>query len=139
MEPEVRKAPVRFYEIDLLRFIAAISVVFFHYTYRGYAADNYSPIPFLEIGHFTRYGYLGVQLFFVVSGYVILLSVQGKTLRQFFLSRITRLYPAFWVAVTLTFLVKHFFTDTTMPPVLHAGVGQYVFSMTMFQEFLASR
>lgn len=135
MEPEVHKKPLRFYEIDFLRFVAALSVVFFHYTYRGYAADNYSPIPFLEIGRFTRYGYLGVQLFFVVSGYVILLSVQGKTLRQFFISRLTRLYPAFWVAVTLTFVIKRLFADASMPPMLHAGFGQYIFSMTMFQEF----
>lgn len=139
MEPEVHKKTLRFYEIDLLRFIAALSVVLFHYTYRGYAADNFSPIPFLEIGRFTRYGYLGVHLFFVVSGYVILLSVQGKRLQQFFKSRFTRLYPAFWVAVTLTFLVKVIWgttaSDTQMSFYLHAGLRQYVFSMTMFQDF----
>jgi peptidoglycan/LPS O-acetylase OafA/YrhL len=139
MEPEVRHKPVRYYEVDLLRFLAALSVVLYHYTYRGYAADNYSPLPFLELGRFTKYGHLGVQLFFIVSGYVVLLSVQGKTLRQFFLSRITRLYPAFWAACTLTFLVKCIWgttvADVHMSPLLQAGVKQYVFNMTMLHEF----
>lgn len=140
MEPEPHKAPVRFYEIDLLRFLAAIAVVLYHYTYRGYNAGNYSPIAFHEIGYFTKYGYLGVELFFIISGYVVLLSAQGKTVRQFFLSRITRLYPAFWVACTLTFLVKCFFgtgtDDVNMSPYLHAGITQYVFNMTMLQGFM---
>jgi peptidoglycan/LPS O-acetylase OafA/YrhL len=139
MEPEVRHKPVRYYEIDLLRFLAALAVVLYHYTYRGYAADNYSPIPFLELGRFTKYGHLGVELFFIVSGYVVLLSVQGKTLRQFFLSRITRLYPAFWAACTLTFLVKCIWgttaADAAMSPLLQAGVKQYVYNMTMLHEF----
>ncbi len=105
MEQESRKAPTRFYEIDLLRFLAALSVVIYHYTFRAYGVGNLSPIPYLEMSRFTRYGYLGVELFFIISGYVILLSVQGKTVRQFFISRVQRLYPAFWVACTLTFLV----------------------------------
>ena len=139
MEPEPRKLLIRFYEIDLLRFTAALSVVLYHYTYRGYVADNYSPIPFLGLGRFTRYGFLGVELFFIISGYVVLVSAQGKTVRQFLLSRITRLYPAFWVACTLTFLVKRIWgqgpTDTHMSIFLRAEVKQYVFNMTMFQEF----
>jgi peptidoglycan/LPS O-acetylase OafA/YrhL len=67
MEPEVRKAPVRFYEIDLLRFLAALSVVLFHYTYFGPMAKDYSPISYPELGRFGRYGYLGVELFFIIS------------------------------------------------------------------------
>lgn len=140
MEPEARKPPVRFYEIDLLRFLAAFSVVLYHYTYRGYATNKYSPIPFLEIGRFTRYGHLGVELFFIISGYVVLLSVQGKTLRQFFISRIIRLYPAFWAACTLTFVVKLIWgtsvTDTHMSPLLKATLPQYACNMTMLQGFL---
>jgi len=142
MEPEVRKQPIRYYEIDLLRFLAALSVVFFHYTFRGYAADNYSPLAFPELGQVTRYGYLGVELFFIISGYVVLLSAQGKTVRQFVLSRITRLYPAFWVACTLTFVVARIWgpgpADTQMSPELHVGLGQYLYNMTMLQEFLGT-
>lgn len=140
MEPETHKLPVRFYEIDLLRFLAALSVVFYHYTFRGYAADNYSPISYSALGRVTRYGYLGVQLFFIISGYVVLLSAQGKTIRQFFLSRITRLYPAFWIACSLTFVVKLIWgpspAETQITQSLHAGVLQYLYNMTMLSGLL---
>lgn len=139
MEPEIRKKPVRFYEIDLLRFIAALSVVLYHYTFRGYAANNYSPIPLTSLSEVTKYGYLGVQLFFIISGYVVLLSAQGKTVRQFFVSRVTRLYPAFWVACTLTFIIKKIWgpglADIHMSSSLAATWKQYAFNMTMLHEF----
>jgi len=140
MEPEPHKRPIRFYEIDLLRFLAALSVVIYHYTYRGYSEGHYSPIAFPELGQVSRYGYLGVELFFIISGYVVLLSAQGKTVRQFFLSRVTRLYPAFWVACTLTFLVKLLWgatpADVNMSQLLHASPVQYVVNMSMLPEFL---
>ena len=140
MEPELQKTAGRFYEIDLLRFVAAASVLLYHYTYRGYGAGNFSPVPFTTIGQVSRYGYLGVELFFIISGYVVLLSAQGKTVRQFFVSRITRLYPAFWVACTLTFIVERIWgtkaTDPLMPYELQAGIKQYVYNMTMLHDFL---
>lgn len=140
MEPEPRKPPLRFYELDLLRFLAALSVVLYHYTYRGYMADHYSPVPFGGLGRFTKYGYLGVELFFLISGYVVLLSAQGKTVRQFVLSRITRLYPAFWVACTLTFLVERLWgpgpAGAALAPGLHPTVGQYLANMTMLHGFV---
>ena len=58
MEPEVRQPPIRYYEIDLFRFLAVLRVVFYHYTFRGYAADSYSPLAFSRLGQLTRYGYL---------------------------------------------------------------------------------
>lgn len=134
MEPEVRKVPLRYYEIDLLRFLAALSVVFYHYTYRS-SRDEFSPISYADIGQVGRYGYLGVELFFLISGYVVLLSAQGKTVRQFFLSRVTRLYPAFWVACTLTFLVKFIWGSGLASPYLHVSIKQYAYNLTMLHEF----
>lgn len=143
MEPEIRKAPLHFHELDLMRFLSALSVALFHYTYCGYAALNFSPVAFLEIGKITRYGYLGVQCFFIISGYVILLSARGKTVRQFFLSRVSRLYPAFWVACTLTFIVKLIggpgLGETQMSHYLHAGPLQYAYSMTMLHELAGAQ
>lgn len=140
MEPEPRKRPIRFYEIDLLRFLAALAVVVYHYTYRGYAEGHYSPLPFVELGQFTRYGYLGVELFFIISGYVVLLSAQGKTVRQFFVSRLTRLYPAFWGACTLTFVVERLWGtrpgELHMSPFLSATPVQYLFNLSMVPDLL---
>ena len=144
MEPTPHKLPIRFYEIDLLRFIAAISVVIYHYTFIGTSRPDYNPLIFPAFVPITKYGYLGVELFFIISGYVVLLSAQGKTVRQFFVSRVTRLYPAYWVACTLTFLVKLIWgagTNASLPmsDTLGVTLTQYVYNMTMFQHFLGIR
>lgn len=139
MEPELRHKPIRYYEIDLLRFIAAIAVVLFHLTYRGYYADNLSPVRYPILGEVFKYGYMGVELFFMISGYVILLSATGKTVGQFFRSRFTRLYPAYWVACTLTFFVVRLFGPAVHAPGwsdwLDAPVGRYLLNMTMLNGF----
>lgn len=139
MEPEPHKAPLRFYEIDLLRFLSAVSVVLYHYTYRAYAQGEYSPVAFLTLGQITRYGWLGVQLFFIISGYVVLMSAYNKTVRKFFLSRVTRLYPAYWVACTVTFLVIRFYGPHAPKPGWQSFVvtaKQYAYNMTMLYSFL---
>jgi len=122
----------RFYEIDLLRFLAAMAVVFFHYTFRGYAEGAYSPIEFPVINEFSRYGYLGVNLFFIISGFVILLSAMNRTAISFASSRFIRLYPAFWAGVTLSAIVIYFFGM----PHFSVGMSQYLMNMTMISGYL---
>ena len=95
----------RFYEIDLLRFLAALAVVLYHYTFRGFAEGGYSPVEYPIIGDYFKYGSYGVQLFFIISGFVILMTATKRGAAHFVISRITRLYPAFWVCVSLTALV----------------------------------
>lgn len=92
----------RFNELDLLRGFACVAVVAFHYLSRsprvGWMPGALSP----SIDAVARYGYLGVHLFFVISGFVILMSAQSASPRQFVASRVARLYPALWVAASLT-------------------------------------
>jgi peptidoglycan/LPS O-acetylase OafA/YrhL len=139
MEPEIRHSPVRYVEIDLLRFLAAIAVVFFHFTFRGFHANHLSPVEYPFLGQLSKYGYFGVYLFFIISGYVVLLSAQGKTLSQFFTSRVTRLYPAYWVACTFTFVVVRLFGPATnapgWSPILDAPLRGYLYNMTMLHRF----
>jgi peptidoglycan/LPS O-acetylase OafA/YrhL len=95
----------RFAEIDLLRFVAAISVVAFHYLFRGPAIGAMPGYQFPVLGEWARYGLLGVHLFFMISGFVIAFSVKGRSSTEFMWSRASRLYPAFWIAIVLTTLV----------------------------------
>lgn len=75
----------------------------FHYTARNSSAwDGPAAAQFEFVSQFTAYGFLGVQLFFVISGFVILLSAEGRTLGQFVSARVSRLYPAYWAGVLLT-------------------------------------
>jgi peptidoglycan/LPS O-acetylase OafA/YrhL len=93
----------RFLELDYLRGLAALSVVIFHYTY-GY--DN--GLHHLNSNkYYFRYGNLGVQLFFIISGFVIFMTLEkAKNSADFFISRFSRLYPAYWgaILISLTFV-----------------------------------
>ncbi|MGM7671333.1 acyltransferase family protein [Microbacterium sp. A93] len=99
--------------LDGLRLLAALAVVLFHWTawHHGYWGRHGEPAaeawPWLS--QFSSVGALGVQLFFIISGFVILLSSYGKSPARFIGSRVGRLYPAYWVAVlataTLTFVI----------------------------------
>lgn len=123
---------VRLYQIDLLRFIAALSVLLCHYTFGGYKANNgWSNLEFSTLGDIFKYGYLGVHLFFIISGFVIILSIQDGNVFNFIRSRITRLYPAYWFCVTMTFLVMYFFGA----PVFFANFKEYCINLTMFQRY----
>ena len=134
----------RLYEIDLFRFVAAFAVVLNHYTWRSSAGtDHLSPVSYPELAAFGKYGLLGVQLFFIISGYVVLRSAYGKTTRQFLLSRVTRLYPAFWVACTLTFIIIKLagphVGDVAWGPDFEISFGGYLRNLTMLHEFVGQR
>ena len=94
----------RLVEIDALRGVAAVSVVLSHYTTRFgqlFGADPPPTISFPE-------GHYGVNLFFIISGFVIFMTLE-KTARpmDFVVSRFSRLFPAYWLAIALTFTVTH--------------------------------
>ena len=91
--------PERLAALDSLRALAAYSVVLFHYTY-GYAravAPHSRSIPAFQYGHF------GVELFFVISGFVILLTLErSKSIYDFALRRFARLYPPYVASLLIT-------------------------------------
>lgn len=121
----------RIYQIDLLRFLAALSVVLYHYFFRGYMADNLSDLRFEEIGGYFKYGYLGVDMFFMISGFVITLSIKKRSLTDFCISRISRLYPSYWLGVLLTFLV----ITLLGTPRFSADFKQVALNFSMFQNY----
>lgn len=102
----VDPARPRFLLLDLLRVIGAIGVVLYHYTARRHSQWGAPPsetFPFLS--DVTAYGFLGIQLFFLLSGFVIFFSTEGRTVGQFVSARVSRLYPAYWAAVILASLL----------------------------------
>ncbi len=96
----------RVFELDLLRFVAAVMVLLYHYTWRAQAIpDLDAPDYPTWINSWSRYGFLGVELFFFISGMVIFHSAANASARGFLLSRVVRLFPAYWVLVTFSFLL----------------------------------
>lgn len=92
-------------ELDFLRFIAASAVVLYHFTYRPEINGVPSVDAYGSLQQVSRYGYLGVPLFFLISGFVITWSAQGRTVGEFALARWKRLYPMFWIGVLMTLAV----------------------------------
>lgn len=96
----------RIYELDALRGIAALAVVIYHFTTRYDVLYGFEQAPLFTfpLGHY------GVQLFFVVSGFVIFLSLNNcKHPADFIVSRFARLYPVYWAAVAITFSTVIYF------------------------------
>ena len=125
----------RVYQLDLFRFLAALSIVFFHYFFRGYAQGNMSNLNFNVLGHIFKYGYLGVNLFFIISGFVIPISIQHKSLSKFITSRISRLYPTYWVSAFLTFIITILFGA----PRFTAELKQLIINLSMFQNYIGAK
>ncbi|HWD90898.1 MAG TPA: acyltransferase [Verrucomicrobiae bacterium] len=117
----------RLTELDVLRGLAAVWVLSFHYTAyfdRLFHHDKSVPL-FVSGAH-------AVNLFFIISGFVIYMTL-AKTKRplDFVVSRFSRLYPAYWCAVLITFLVVRTFGL----PGLEVGVKDLVANLTMLQRY----
>lgn len=94
----------RLTQLDALRGLAALAVVLFHYTHHFFVLypSEQRPVFALPNGHF------GVNLFFIISGFVIFMTLENtRRAADFIVSRFSRLYPAYWVAIALTFAITH--------------------------------
>jgi len=104
----------------------------FHYTFRGFAADNYSILSFPSAGEVFKYGYVGIDLFLMISGYVMFISAPSKGLKDFIVSRVSRLYPVFWIAVSLTAVT----TLLLGAERFHVTLIQYIANLTMLNQLV---
>jgi peptidoglycan/LPS O-acetylase OafA/YrhL len=80
------------YGVDLVRFACAVSVAVFHLTWMT-----------AGIAWFMPFGWVGVQVFFVISGLVIANSAEGASARQFLTGRFLRIYPTAWCAAIVSY------------------------------------
>jgi exopolysaccharide production protein ExoZ len=90
--------------IQVLRFFAAVAVVAFHAA--GVAPDGFK-VPDSAISFALSYGGRGVDLFFVISGFIIFYATHGARLTpaEFLRRRVERIVPLyFFVIVAVTIL-----------------------------------
>jgi peptidoglycan/LPS O-acetylase OafA/YrhL len=123
MKVPLKTENVRYAELDSLRGVAALLVVLFHFTMGRSQA---------ELGF--KLGTTGVDLFFIISGFVISMSIERVSSGlEFVINRASRLYPTYWACVTVTFIVISTYTwykqDSTK-------VSDYLGNLTMFQYYL---
>ena len=120
--------------LDGLRLIAALMVAAYHYGGRGgdvtRAWGSSAAHQFPTLHSYFSYGCLGVQVFFVISGFVICMSGWGRPLKSFFASRASRLLPAYWAAIVLVTAVF------ALPVVAYEAVSpsDALVNLTMLQQ-----
>lgn len=91
--------------LDLARLAAAMAVVLFHYGFQGGVEGKNIDIYFPALASFAKYGYLGVDVFFMISGLVIAWSAAGAGAFDFARRRFLRVYPTFIFCAAVTALV----------------------------------
>lgn len=119
--------------LDYGRLAAAVAVMGFHYLFNGInngKVHSISASP--EITAFVKYGYLGVEFFFLISGYVIFFSAQSRSAAEFFVSRATRLVPAFIPALIITATAAQFWGGDRMSVTLLQAVANTTFFPGVF-------
>ena len=104
MSGAITTSSPRYPWLDLLRFCAAASVVVYHFKSVYVATLPAGSSLGSEIYAVTKFGYLGVDLFFLISGFVILLSASGRDATRFAIARFLRVYPTLWVCASITAL-----------------------------------
>jgi peptidoglycan/LPS O-acetylase OafA/YrhL len=136
---EYRPQRSRLIGIDALRGLAALFVVYYHYVWRY--DEKFRPasksLLWFDVSVFGEdyFAKMAVFLFFMISGFVISLTLASATnTASFVVSRFSRLYPAYFVCMTLTFLSSFIFPL----PSENLDVKDYVVNLTMVQEYLGA-
>jgi len=103
MSAENAEPPEYYYIIDLLRVAAALVILVVHYHNLFFIGTKIMPAfnvlsqPFYgPLSIFYNYGFMAVQLFWIISGFVfaaVYLKKKAVTGKEFFINRFARLYP----------------------------------------------
>ena len=109
----------RYREIDLFRAVAILMVIGFHYLSR-WTPPRFE-INFYPYGNFFAEnvlfanGSLGVDFFFIISGFVIALTLEScRNFFDFFVRRVARLLPAMIVCSLLTIIIVRLFIPVSI-------------------------
>lgn len=102
--------------LDYLRIMSVLGIFVFHYSVFENPYQNFnSHIPFFK-GHIAGYGFLGVDVFFILSGIVIVRTSWNRTSKEFFQARFLRLVPALAIVLLSLFLMETLSNKTIMGP-----------------------
>jgi peptidoglycan/LPS O-acetylase OafA/YrhL len=81
-----------------MRLFAAVLVVFNHFgVFSSARPDIGAPLAFPRLNFISAFGWVGVEIFFVISGFVIALSARGSSPGEFLSRRALRIFPALWI------------------------------------------
>ena len=102
--------------LDCVRLALALLVIFSHSYPVGIGSEVHEPFAVLTRGQVTG-GHVAVDLFFIVSGFLIAASAErSKTIWRFMKKRVFRIYPAFCLVALLTAAVFLPLSSGSLPP-----------------------
>jgi peptidoglycan/LPS O-acetylase OafA/YrhL len=130
----VSKHAKRLDYLDLLRVLALGSVISFHYFFNGISKGTVTSISLTPFAAVAKYGYLGVELFFLISGFVILYSTQNRTAVEFVKKRFLRLYPMYWLGLITIYLITNLGIWSNKGP----DFGKFLWNLTMIPTAFGS-
>ena len=93
--------------LDILRFLSALLVAAYHFGFRMAATGDGGGTGFPEFATTAIWLDCGFLIFFIISGYVIALSAEGRTAADFAIARFARLWPTFLLCATITAMVLY--------------------------------
>ena len=76
-------------DIEIIRAIAIINVFFFHFGVS-----------------FFKYGFIGVDIFFVISGFLMATIYKDLNFKEYFIRRFNRLIPPYFITIFLTIIIS---------------------------------
>ncbi|WP_042562348.1 acyltransferase family protein [Yersinia rochesterensis] len=143
MEKKVNKG--RLDSIQVLRGVAALLVVLFHF--RHFVNDVY---PLKDLGdRLFLFGEAGVDLFFIISGFIIVYSSKNReknTFSEFAIKRFFRLYPIYFVVLTFylisygdeVFTISNIIKSYLLIPIDFNGKGPWFGLSTIYTAWTLS-
>ena len=87
--------------LDAVRFLAAVLVMVYHLIFFH---NGDIPDASHTVARFWRFGWVGVEIFFCLSGLVIAYSAEQAAAASFLVNRIVRLAPTIWICATVTLI-----------------------------------
>lgn len=114
--------------IDAIRAFAAVSVLVEHFYAAPSIASGHTWAQSVVAG--LDLGRIGVVVFFLISGFVIPFSLKkNRHLGDFWVKRVTRLYPAYWMSLILAVVLQSVVSREAI------GGAQALANATMLQNF----
>lgn len=123
--------------LDAFRCVAVLLVVTFHFCSRYTTpVENFNYYPYGDaLAIYFQFGGFGVQLFFIISGFVILYTLErSKHIADFLFKRFVRLFPAILVCSVITYFFVEIFDKTYQFPIFHSASALNFIPSLTFSE-----
>jgi peptidoglycan/LPS O-acetylase OafA/YrhL len=95
---------------------------FSRWTQPNYVQNIY-PYKLETARQISQFGFMGVQLFFIISGFVILQTLEKQSrFSSFLIARFKRIFPSLWISLILIFLIVNYLNQPFLAPIAFSSM-----------------